>query len=196
MYVDVLTGGNHTLQKPEILPMLEAERRTLRPANIAAKAPGRGVTTVETPAGPVSVVNIMGSASPTAAHRCSAIIDDLVAEARRGADVVLVDVHAEATSEKIALAHHLDGRVPLSSAPHDVQTADAGVGGRHRVRHRPGDDRPARLGDRPHRDDPAPLHHGIDARPVRAGRGGAGAGARRWARGGRATAIRTFSVEG
>ena len=66
--VNVLTGGNHTLQKPEILPMLEAEPRMLRPANIAAKAPGRGVTTVETAAGPVSVVNVMGSVFMTAAH--------------------------------------------------------------------------------------------------------------------------------
>ena len=55
--VDVLTGGNHSLQKPEINPMLEAEPRMLRPANIAAKAPGRGLTTVETAAGPVSVMN-------------------------------------------------------------------------------------------------------------------------------------------
>jgi metallophosphoesterase (TIGR00282 family) len=123
--VDVLTGGNHSLQKPEILPMLEAEPRMLRPANIAVKAPGRGVTTVETPAGPVSVVNIMGSVFMTASHSPFAIIDDLVAEARRGAEVVLVDVHAEATSEKIALAHHLDGRVSAVVGTHThVQTAD------------------------------------------------------------------------
>jgi 2',3'-cyclic-nucleotide 2'-phosphodiesterase len=126
--VDVLTGGNHSLQKPEILPMLEAEPRMLRPANIAVKAPGRGVTTVETQAGPVSVVNIMGSVFMTASHSPFAIIDDLVAEARRGAEVVLVDVHAEATSEKIALAHHLDGRVTAVVGTHThVQTADARV---------------------------------------------------------------------
>ena len=93
--VDVLTGGNHTLQKPEILPMLEAEPRMLRPANIAVKAPGRGVTTVETAAGPVSVVNVMGSVFLTASHSPFAIIDDLVAEARRGADVVLQTAHAD-----------------------------------------------------------------------------------------------------
>jgi len=126
--VDVLTGGNHTLQKPEILPMLEAEPRMLRPANIAVKAPGRGMTTVETAAGPVSVVNVMGSVFLTAAHSPFAVIDDLVERARAAAPVVLVDIHAEATSEKIALAHHLAGRVTAVVGTHThVQTADARV---------------------------------------------------------------------
>lgn len=126
--VDVLTGGNHTLRKPEILPMLEAEPRMLRPANIAVKAPGRGMTTVETPAGPVSVVNVMGSVFLTAAHSPFAVIDDLVERARAAAPVVLVDIHAEATSEKIAMAHHLKGRVTAVVGTHThVQTADARV---------------------------------------------------------------------
>ncbi len=126
--VDVLTGGNHTLQKPEILPVLEAEPRVLRPANIAVRAPGRGIVTVETAAGPVSVVNVMGSVFLQAAQSPFMVIDDLVAEARRGADVVLVDVHAEATSEKIALGHHLAGRVTAVVGTHThVQTADARI---------------------------------------------------------------------
>ena len=126
--VNVITGGNHTLQKREIYPMLEAEPRLLRPANIAARAPGRGLVTVATAAGPVSVVNVMGSVFMTAAHSPFAVIDDLVDEARRGAEVVLVDVHAEATSEKIALGWHLDGRVSAVVGTHThVQTADARV---------------------------------------------------------------------
>jgi metallophosphoesterase (TIGR00282 family) len=126
--VDVLTGGNHTLQKREIYPMLEAEPRMLRPANIAARAPGRGLTTVATPAGRVSVVNVMGSVFMTAAHSPFAIIDDLVERARRDAPFVIVDVHAEATSEKIALGWHLDGRVTAVVGTHThVQTADARV---------------------------------------------------------------------
>jgi metallophosphoesterase (TIGR00282 family) len=108
--------------------MLEAEPRMLRPANIAARAPGRGLTTVETSAGAVSVINIMGSVFLTAAHSPFAIIDDLVESARRTAPVVLVDVHAEATSEKIALGWHLDGRVTAVVGTHThVQTADARV---------------------------------------------------------------------
>ncbi len=126
--VDVITGGNHTLQKREIYPLLQSEPRLLRPANIAARAPGRGLVTVETAGGPVSVVNVMGSVFMTAAHSPFAVIDDLVDEARRGADVVLVDVHAEATSEKIALGWHLDGRVSAVVGTHThVQTADARV---------------------------------------------------------------------
>jgi metallophosphoesterase (TIGR00282 family) len=126
--VDVLTGGNHTLQKAEIHGMLESEPRMLRPANIAVRAPGRGITTVESPAGPVSVINVMGSVFLTAAHSPFAVIDELVEEARRRADVVLVDIHAEATSEKIALAHHLTGRVTAVVGTHThVQTADARI---------------------------------------------------------------------
>ena len=126
--VDVLTGGNHTLQKRDIYPMLATERRMLRPANIAVDAPGRGSVTVETGAGPVSVVNVMGSVFMTAAQSPFGIIDGLVEEARRGADVVIVDVHAEATSEKIALGWHLDGRASAVVGTHThVQTADARV---------------------------------------------------------------------
>lgn len=126
--VDVLTGGNHTLRRPDIYPMLEAEPRMLRPANIAVKAPGRGLTTVETAAGPVSVVNVMGAVFMTAAHSPFAVIDDLVERARRAAPIVLVDVHAEATSEKVALGWHLDGRVTAVVGTHThVQTADARV---------------------------------------------------------------------
>jgi metallophosphoesterase (TIGR00282 family) len=126
--VDVLTGGNHTLQKREIYPMLASEPRMLRPANIAVSAPGRGLATVTTPAGPLSVVNVMGSVFMTSSHSPFAIIDDLVDEARRGAEAVIVDVHAEATSEKIALGWHLDGRVSAVVGTHThVQTADARV---------------------------------------------------------------------
>ncbi len=126
--VDVLTGGNHTLRKREIYPVLASEPRVLRPANIAVSAPGSGSVTVETAAGPVSVVNVMGAVFMTAAQSPFAVIDALVEEARRGADVVLVDVHAEATSEKIALGWHLDGRVSAVVGTHThVQTADARV---------------------------------------------------------------------
>lgn len=126
--VDVLTGGNHTLQKPDILPMLESEPRMLRPANIAVRAPGRGIVTVQTPAGPVSVVNVMGSVFLQAAQSPFAVIDGLVEEARRGSATILVDVHAEATSEKIALGHHLAGRVTAVVGTHThVQTADARI---------------------------------------------------------------------
>ena len=126
--VDVLTGGNHTLRKSEILPTLEAEHRMLRPANIAVRAPGRGMTTVETAVGPVSVINVMGSVFLTAAQSPFVVIDDLVERAGRAASYVFVDMHAEATSEKLALAHHLKGRVTGVVGTHThVQTADARI---------------------------------------------------------------------
>jgi metallophosphoesterase (TIGR00282 family) len=126
--VDVLTGGNHTLRRSETLPLLASEPRLLRPANIAVKAPGRGLVTVQTPVGPVSVVNLMGAVFMTVSQSPFMIIDDLVREARAAADIVLVDFHAEATSEKVAMGHHLAGRVTAVVGTHThVQTADARI---------------------------------------------------------------------
>lgn len=126
--VDVITGGNHTLRRTELSPLLATEPRLLRPANIAVNAPGRGLTTVETAAGPVSVVNVMGGVFMTVAQSPFAVVDDLVTQARAAADVVLVDMHAEATSEKVAMGHHLDGRVTAVVGTHThVQTADARI---------------------------------------------------------------------
>jgi len=127
--VDVLTGGNHTLRQPDLLPLLESEPRVLRPANLVVRAPGGGLAVVPTAAGePVAVVNVVGSVFMSAAASPFAVIDDLVGRAREEARTVLVDVHAEATSEKIALARHLDGRVTAVVGTHThVQTADARV---------------------------------------------------------------------
>lgn len=126
--VDVITGGNHTLHRSELYPLLATEPRLLRPANIAVQAPGTGLATVETAAGPASVVNVIGSVFMEVAQSPFAVIDELVERARAAAEVVLVDVHAEATSEKIALGHHLDGRVSVVFGTHThVQTADAKV---------------------------------------------------------------------
>lgn len=126
--VDVITGGNHSFRRTETLPMFESERRLLRPANIAVKAPGRPQVTVDTPAGRVAVINLMGAVFMTVSASPFLIVDDLVARARAEADFVLVDFHAEATSEKVAMGHHLDGRVTAVVGTHThVQTADARV---------------------------------------------------------------------
>lgn len=126
---DVLTGGNHTFRQKDIYPLLEAEPRVLRPANIAVKAPGRGTVTVKASNGePVAVINLMGAVFLTASASPFAIVDDLVDAARREAAIVLVDIHAEATSEKVALARYLDGRVSAVVGTHThVQTSDARV---------------------------------------------------------------------
>lgn len=126
--VDVITGGNHSLRRAETLPLFASEPRLLRPENIAVRAPGRGHVTVETPAGPVAVINIMGSVFMDVSASPFLLVDDMVARARAGAGWVLVDLHAEATSEKVAMGHHLDGRVTAVVGTHThVQTADARV---------------------------------------------------------------------
>ena len=127
--VDVLTGGNHTFRHKDLYPLLATDHRVLRPANLSARAPGRGMVTVRTRGGvAVTVINLLGSVFMDPAASPFAVVDDLVAEARRAARHVVVDIHAEATSEKIALARHLDGRVTAVVGTHThVQTADARV---------------------------------------------------------------------
>lgn len=126
---DVLTGGNHTLQKAELNTVLATEPRVLRPANIAVTAPGSGLAVVDTrDGGRAAVINLLGAVFLTAAQSPFAVVDDLVERARRETPVVLVDIHAEATSEKLALARYLDGRVTALVGTHThVQTADARV---------------------------------------------------------------------
>ena len=127
--VDVVTGGNHTLRRRELYPKLATEPRLLRPANISPQAPGKGVTVVRTRTGlEAGVVNLMGAIFMDSAASPFLVADDLVDQARKGADVVLVDIHAEATSEKVALGRHLDGRVTAVVGTHThAQTADARV---------------------------------------------------------------------
>jgi 2',3'-cyclic-nucleotide 2'-phosphodiesterase len=127
--VDVLTGGNHTLRNRELLPVLASDPRVLRPANIAVRAPGSGLAVVTLHDGrAAAVVNLLGAVFLTAAQSPFQVVDELVERARRAASLVVVDIHAEATSEKIALARHLDGRVTAVAGTHThVQTADARV---------------------------------------------------------------------
>jgi 2',3'-cyclic-nucleotide 2'-phosphodiesterase len=126
---DAITLGNHVWRRGELAPYLEGSERVIRPANLAASSPGRGLTVLPAADGtPVAVVNLMGHLFMESAHGPFEVIDDLVEEARRGAAIVLVDFHAEATSEKIALARWLDGRVTAVLGTHThVQTADARV---------------------------------------------------------------------
>jgi metallophosphoesterase (TIGR00282 family) len=128
MGVDAITLGNHAFRRTEIGPYLESSDRVIRPANTARATPGKGVTVVPTPAGPVGVVNVLGSLFLHPATSMFELIVDLVEEARRETPVVLVDVHAEATSEKAALARWLDGRVTAVVGTHThVQTSDATI---------------------------------------------------------------------
>ena len=121
---DVITLGNHAWRRREIGPYLESSERVIRPANFASGAPGRGLAVVDG----VAVVNLQGSlfmATPVSPFE---VLDALVDEARAQAHVVVVDFHAEATSEKVAVARVLDGRVTAVIGTHThVQTNDARV---------------------------------------------------------------------
>ena len=126
---DAITLGNHAWRRDEIGPYLAASPAVVRPANFQTAAPGRGLAVVEARDGTrVAVINLLGSLFLDPAHSMWEVVDGLVDEARSVTPVVIVDVHAEATSEKVALAAWLDGRVTAVVGTHThVQTADARV---------------------------------------------------------------------
>jgi metallophosphoesterase (TIGR00282 family) len=126
---DALTLGNHVWRRREIGPYLETADRVVRPANLASSSPGRGLTVVAAEDGtPVAVVNLQGLLFMSTPVSPFEVVDELVEEAREAAKVVLVDFHAEATSEKVALSRILDGRVTAVFGTHThVQTSDARV---------------------------------------------------------------------
>ncbi len=126
---DVITLGNHTWRRGEIASYLARSECVIRPANFQASAPGSGLVIAAGSNGTdVAVINVMGSLFLDVAVNMFEVIDRLVEEARARTPVVLVDVHAEATSEKIALARWLDGKVTAVVGTHThVQTADARI---------------------------------------------------------------------
>ena len=127
--VDVITLGNHAFRQREVYPHLGMDPRIVRPANYPTTAPGRGWCVAKASDGtPIAVINLLGKLFLDPAVSPFAVAEDLVAEARQEADLVLVDFHAEATSEKVAMGRFLDGRVTAVVGTHThVQTSDAHV---------------------------------------------------------------------
>jgi 2',3'-cyclic-nucleotide 2'-phosphodiesterase len=126
---DVITLGNHTWRRKEIVPYLSGTDRVIRPANYSKHAPGRGLTVGAAADGTkVAVINLLGSLFLEPMVSAFEIVDDLVEEARRETPIVIVDFHGEATSEKVAMARWLDGKVTGVFGTHThVQTNDARV---------------------------------------------------------------------
>ena len=126
---DVVTLGNHTYRRNGIGEYLAASERVIRPANAGAWTPGRALAVVEARNGvKVAVLNLLGSLYLDTPVSPWEIVDELVDDARAQAPVVILDFHAEATSEKIAMARWLDGRVTAVIGTHThVQTNDARV---------------------------------------------------------------------
>lgn len=125
--IDCYTSGNHIWDKKEILPVLNREPRLLRPANYPEGNPGRGLFLGETAAGvPVAVMNLEGRAFMKDLESPFETADRLLEDEVAGrAKVVLLDFHAEATSEKQAIGFHLDGRVSAVFGTHThVPTGD------------------------------------------------------------------------
>jgi hypothetical protein len=124
---DVITMGDHAFDKREAYPVYEREERLLRPANWPKGAPGRGTCIVEGPRGvKVGVIHLQGKVFMAAQGDFFEEADRALLAMKGHADVVILDMHAEATSEKIALSWHVDGRVSLLFGTHThVPTADA-----------------------------------------------------------------------
>ncbi|MGB7220008.1 MAG: TIGR00282 family metallophosphoesterase [Vicinamibacterales bacterium] len=124
--VDVMTSGNHIWDKREALDYIGAEARLLRPANYPHAAPGNGSYLARTQEGlPVGVINVMGRVfMPLVDDPFAVVLREIEALAAR-TRVIFVDFHAEATSEKVAMGWHLDGKVTAVVGTHThVQTAD------------------------------------------------------------------------
>jgi len=125
---DVVTTGNHVWDKRDVASLLERDPRVLRPANYPDGAPGRGMIVLDVEGVRVAVINLMGRVFMPLVDDPFRGADRLLAELAGTTPVVLVDFHAEATSEKIAFAWHLDGRVSAVVGTHThVTTSDARV---------------------------------------------------------------------
>jgi metallophosphoesterase (TIGR00282 family) len=126
---DVVTLGNHVWARDDLAPYLERSERVIRPANVASGSPGRALAVAPAADGTlVAVVNVMGWLFLDVPRGPFEVLDEVVEEARRQAPVVVVDFHAEATSEKVAVARWLDGRVTAVIGTHThVQTSDARI---------------------------------------------------------------------
>lgn len=124
--VDAITCGDHLWDQKEVTVLLENEPRFVRPANYPAGTPGRGSMLMELPGlPPIGVLNLQGRTFMAALENPFPVALAEVARLRQRTNIILVDMHAEATSEKIALARMLDGQVSVVVGTHThVQTAD------------------------------------------------------------------------
>ncbi len=124
---DVITLGNHTYNKREIVSYLDESSAILRPANFAPQAPGRGWGVYETKAGPIAVIDLIGRVNMDyGPNNPFLLVENILKEI--DTPMVLVEIHAEATSEKLAMGYMLDGKVSAVWGTHThVPTADAQV---------------------------------------------------------------------
>ena len=124
---DVVTLGNHSFGKREIVPYLDDSTRILRPANYAPQAPGIGWQVYETRAGDVAVIDLIGRVNMDYTPDNPFLLVEKILK-KLDTSLILVEMHGEATSEKLAMGYHLDGKVSAVWGTHThVPTADARV---------------------------------------------------------------------
>ncbi len=124
--VDVITGGNHIWDNPEIFKIWQKDLRVLRPANYPAGNPGRGYVIIDLPGdAKAAVLNLQGRTYLYSIECPFRVADAILRHVHETTKFIIVDMHAEASAEKMALAWHLDGRVSAVIGTHThVQTAD------------------------------------------------------------------------
>ncbi len=124
--VDIITSGNHFWDKKQIIPIIDQERRLLRPANYPPGVPGFGSTIAEMPSGlKIGIINLSGRIFMQALDCPFRVAEREIKKLKKETLLIVVDIHAEATSEKIAMGWFLDGRVSAVLGTHThVQTAD------------------------------------------------------------------------
>jgi 2',3'-cyclic-nucleotide 2'-phosphodiesterase len=126
--IDIVTSGNHIWDKREVLDFIGQEGNLLRPVNYPRKTPGRGVGVYPTRQGPLGVINLAGTVFMLHLDCPFAAVEEALKQVQGEARMVLVDFHAETTSEKIAMSWFLDGRVSALVGTHThVQTVDERV---------------------------------------------------------------------
>lgn len=125
---DVVTMGNHTWAKKDIFNFIDDER-IIRPANYTKGVPGKGYVILKAKDKNIAVINLIGRVDVNVlSENPFKLANELVEELKEKADIIIVDFHAEATAEKIALGHYLDGKVTAVYGTHThVQTADAKI---------------------------------------------------------------------
>ncbi|HEY9677955.1 MAG TPA: TIGR00282 family metallophosphoesterase [Drouetiella sp.] len=124
--VQAFTGGNHTFDRKEIFEFIDKQQNVIRPANYPEGTPGPGSCIVELEDGvKVGIINVLGRVFMEPLESPFLVADKLIEELSKETNIIIVDIHAEATAEKIAMGLYLDGRVSAVVGTHThVQTAD------------------------------------------------------------------------
>jgi metallophosphoesterase (TIGR00282 family) len=123
--VQAFTGGNHTFDRKELLEFIDKQVNVIRPANYPAGTPGKGYCIVEVADQKVGILNLIGRVFMEPLENPFLAADKYLPELQKETKVIIVDIHAEATAEKVALGLYLDGRVSAVLGTHThIQTAD------------------------------------------------------------------------